>query len=211
MAVAEDFCKLLGRYRCAACGAPGAPICPPCSRDLVPAEDRRPPSGVDRLIAGFSYGAGARSLVLALKLRGLRAAAAPLAARLAGCVHRKGLSAEALTWVPGRRKDIARRGFDHAEVLARTLARAIGVPALGLLARKVDRPDQTELGAVARRANLEGAFAAERAPGRVALVDDLVTTGATAGACAAALRGAGAVEVELLAACSADLDRNAAP
>ena len=157
------------------------------------------------MIAGWSYEAGARSLVLALKLRGTRACAAPLVARLTDCVHRGGLGAGMLTWVPGRRKDISRRGFDHAEVLAREAAGAIGLPARPLLVRTGDRPDQTDLGAVGRRANLIGAFTARGAPARVALVDDLITTGATAEACAAALRGAGAREIELLVACSADL------
>jgi predicted amidophosphoribosyltransferase len=112
--------------------------------------------------------------------------------------------ASALTWVPGRRRDIRRRGFDHARELALRLAKELGLEALPLLGRRLDRPDQAGLSAEDRRSNLLGSFLSRPSPARVALVDDLITTGATATACALALKGAGAARIELLAACSAD-------
>jgi predicted amidophosphoribosyltransferase len=114
-----------------------------------------------------------------------------------------GLTAEVVTWVPGRANENRRRGLDHAEVLAAEVGRALGLPVRPLLIRTGHRPDQSSLGAAERWANLRGAFVAEECPERVALVDDLVTTGATASACARALRAAGALRVEVLAACSA--------
>jgi predicted amidophosphoribosyltransferase len=141
--------------------------------------------------------------VLGLKLDARRPFAEPLVAAMVDEVRRRGLDAGVVTWVPGRRRDIRRRGFDHAEVLARGLARRLGLGARSTLRRVDARPDQTTLSGAARRRNLRGAFAARPCPQTVALVDDLVTTGATASACAAALRRAGAPSVEVIAACRA--------
>jgi ComF family protein len=154
------------------------------------------------MLIGWDYSGPARALVLALKLRAQRTCARPLAEALATRVHRRGLRATALTWVPGRRGDIRRRGFDHAAEIARHLSRSLGLPAFPLLERRQERPDQTELSKEERRLNLEGAFRARASPIRIALVDDLITTGATATACALALKAAGAGSVDLLAACS---------
>ena len=155
------------------------------------------------MLAAWAYEGAARSLVLDLKLRGRRPAAAPLVAAMCEEVARPGVAGEALTWVPGRRSDALRRGFDHAEVLARSLAARLGLPAVALLERTSARPDQTALGAAERRLNLAGAFRARPWDRPVVVVDDLVTTGATARACAAALDVAGASQVEVLAACRA--------
>lgn len=95
------------------------------------------------------------------------------------------------------------RGFDHAEVIARRVASRLGLPLVGLLQRTATRPDQTTLSGLERRNNLIGAFRAGPCPRAVVLVDDLVTTGATASACAQALRSAGAVWVEAVAPCRA--------
>ena len=139
--------------------------------------------------------------MLALKLRGERAAAAELAGPMREAWLRAGLRGTVVTWVPGRRPDIRRRGFDHAELLARSVARRLGLAATPLLQRTSARPDQTRLGAAERRVNLAGAFRARPWGHPVVVVDDLVTTGATAAACAAALAEGGAPEVEVLAAC----------
>jgi ComF family protein len=103
---------------------------------------------------------------------------------------------------PRRRRE---RGFNQAELLAAALGRRYGlVVASGVLVRRKDTAPQTGLSAAARRANVAGAFAV-RHRGAVAgrllvLVDDVVTTGATARVCAALLRGAGATDVRLLSA-----------
>ncbi|MFN2524918.1 MAG: hypothetical protein ABR505_01425 [Actinomycetota bacterium] len=145
----------------------------------------------------------ARRLVLDLKVRGLQSAAEPLVAATHAFALARGLHGGVVTWVPGRRRDIRRRGFDHAEVLARGLARRLGLPAWPYLMRRAETPDQTSLGAADRRRSAAQAFSARRCAGAVVVVDDLVTTGATASACAAALRSAGARRIELVAACRA--------
>jgi len=188
--------------RCVGCGLLGSALCRTCQNALGgPLVPKVP--GVDRVVVGLPYRGPARSLVLDLKLRGDRTAAAPLAKAMIREVAAAGLLAEVVTWVPGRVPENRRRGLDHAGILAAHVGRGLGLPVHPLLHRTGERADQASLGAAERWANLHGAFAAAECPQRVALVDDLVTTGATAAACAGALRAAGATRIEVLAACSA--------
>jgi ComF family protein len=105
--------------------------------------------------------------------------------------------------VPLHPARLAERGFNQAALLARPLAGVLGARLEArALVRVRDTPPQTPLDVPARRANVRGAFAV-RSPacvrGRVCLlVDDVLTTGATAAACAQALGDAGAEEVSLL-------------
>jgi predicted amidophosphoribosyltransferase len=194
--------SFLGASGCAGCGAGSVVLCAGCRVDLArPLHAPRVP-GVQRVLAPWDYAGAARSLVLALKLRGRRAAAGPLADAMSAEALTEGLEGSVITWVPGRRVDTRARGYDHARVLAEEVGRRLGLPVAGLLRRAGHRrTDQSALGRVDRWANLEGAFTARRCPAAVVLVDDLVTTGATGGACAEALGNAGARTVELLAAC----------
>ena len=126
-----------------------------------------------------------------------------LAEATARSIQAAGTEAEVVTWVPGRRRDIRLRGFDHAELIAREIGARIGLPVVRLLERAMDRPDQTTLSSQARWTNLEGAFTPRGDARAVMLVDDLVTTGATAAACAAALKGRSTSCVEVAVPCRA--------
>ena len=170
---------------------------------MRPADPREAPPPVERLLCALDYSGAARSLVLDLKLRGRRGAAEPLADRMVDALARVGSGVRVVSWVPGRRPETRRRGFDHAAVLAHAVARRIGLSARPLLERVGGAIDQTSLSAVERWLNLEAAFTAGPCPEPVLVVDDLVTTGATLGSCARALAEAGSSEVEALVACSA--------
>ena len=112
-----------------------------------------------------------------------------------------------VTWVPLHRKKFRRRGFCQTELLARELSRRLGAPAKGgLLAHTGKGGAQArQEGAAAREHNAREAFSALPGRGdsrgrRVLLVDDVLTTGATARRCAELLKKAGAGEVRLAVA-----------
>jgi ComF family protein len=140
-----------------------------------------------------------------LKYGGERRLAEPLAAALAARWQAAGRAGDLITWVPvhpRRRRD---RGFDQAEELARRSAMALGWPVAHTVSRVTATTAQHGLGQQERLANLVGAFTVPP-PARAVvagrwpvLVDDVVTTGATLSACAAALRSAGAVGVSAIA------------
>jgi predicted amidophosphoribosyltransferase len=178
-------------------------LCASCRRSLRGPCEGPLPRGVAAVRVPWAYEGPARSLILSLKMRGLRAAAGPLIQAMVEASRLRGLSGSYVTWVPGHRADFRTRGFDHAEVLARGLARDLGLRPLRLLERRHPAKDQTALSAHDRALNVTGAFTATSSTPTVVLVDDLITTGATASACAQALRASGADRVEVVVPCRA--------
>jgi predicted amidophosphoribosyltransferase len=104
-----------------------------------------------------------------------------------------------VTWAPTTAVRRRQRGFDQAELLARAVARRLGLPCRSLLAR---RPGPPQTGrALAERRGGPGFRPRRAVSGRsVLIVDDVVTSGSTAAAAAGALRSAGARSVVVLAA-----------
>lgn len=150
-----------------------------------------------------------RRAVHRLKFAGWRPVAEALGAAMARSCD---LHADAITWVPLSRRRKAARGFDQALALARAVAPRLDLPLIPLLRRVADPGPQARRGGDERRRAMLDAFAGTRtAPARVLLVDDVLTTGATASSCAAALLEAGAREIHLLAACRSFTDRPAGP
>lgn len=171
---------------CARCGAPTAwPVerCRECA-------GRRLAFGSARAACG--YDEAARRLVHAWKERGLRRLAAEAARLVAERLPVPPV--EAITFVPAERGRRLERGHNPAEGLARELAVLWELPCLALLER--NRGGRQRGSSVAERRSVRGAFhAVAPSPRRVALVDDVYTTGATASTCATALRAAGARRV----------------
>ena len=113
-----------------------------------------------------------------------------------------------LTWIPISQKRLKKRGFDQVQLLAEKLGSELGVAPVATL-RKV-RHNQQQSGIVGyaqRKANVLGAYEAidpaALAGKRVLLLDDILTTGATAGECARVLLTAGAKEVKFAAVAAA--------
>jgi ComF family protein len=137
----------------------------------------------------------ARELVHGLKYAGWRVAARAMADVMVRELGGRIAAAEALVPVPLGRRRLRQRGYNQAEVLAAAVSARTGVPVrAGLLVRTRETRTQTALGPAERWTNVAAAFAAGERPAgtRVALVDDVLTTGATLAACAAALVAAGA-------------------
>jgi ComF family protein len=194
--------RFLGPPCCACCGLPfefemgEGSLCGACTAD-------RPL--YNRARAALAYDDASRDLVLRFK----HADRIDGAATFAGWMARAGAelvaAADIIAPVPLHRWRLVRRRYNQAAVLANAIGRARGklvVP--DLLVRRRATPSQGHLGRSQRRRNVAGAFSlhpgqAQVAKGaRILLVDDVLTTGATAEACVKALRNAGASAVDLL-------------
>ena len=190
--------------RCGACGLPLAQDAPACGDCL------REPPPFERTVCAVDYVFPWDHLIREFKFHGQVELADPLAQRLAAAVQARGDSAvgpvPSVQWVlpvPLSNQRLRERGYDQAWELARRVAAAQQLPARAdALVRTLDTVHQTELGRAARQRNLRAAFfvpGPQRAAlhnTRVALVDDVMTTGATLREAAAALRRAGVAAVE---------------
>lgn len=144
-------------------------------------------------MALLRYDGPARDLVSGLKYRNRRLGLRWLSAGLAGELLRRGVTVDVVTWAPTTSDHRRRRGHDHAALVARVVARSLGVPARPLLRR---HPGPAQTGRSARDRWADGprfSPMGQLVPGtRVLVVDDVVTTGATMARAASALRSAGA-------------------
>ena len=149
--------------------------------------------GVDEMWSGWSHEGGPADLVRALKYRRITAAVTAIADRMASVAAAAG-RADVVTWVPCSPTRHTERGFDPAELLARALARRLGLKARGLLRRLDDEP-QTARTREGRLAGPRIVLRRGRVRGSVLVVDDVCTTGSTLRVAAAALRAGGAAAV----------------
>jgi ComF family protein len=215
--------RLLLPARCLMCGAPGCEnldLCRPC-RDELPWNTkacrrcglpwvggvepdcgacRLSPPPFTRVHSPFCYRSPIDRLLPRFKFHGDLAAGALLASLMTWTLdpeHRP----QALVPVPLHRSRLRARGYDQALELARALAQAGAPPLLaGALHRARPTRAQSQLGAEARRGNVCGAFALRRGlqlPAHIALVDDVMTTGATVSECARVLLAGGVQRVDV--------------
>lgn len=146
--------------------------------------------------AAIAYEGVGQRFVGAWKEAGRRDLAGVAAEIVVGVVPRPAV--DGVTFVPGDPERRRRRGHVPAGRLADELARRWDLPVDGLLRRTRAVQPQRGLSLTERRRNVAGAFACESAAARLCLVDDVYTTGATASACASALRRGGARHVDVV-------------
>jgi ComF family protein len=211
------WCVLCGgpagtRDLCAGCEADlprNLPACPrcalPCAAPGTCATCMRHSPPWDAAFALLRYGYPADGLLKAFKF-GRQLAAGRVLGELMAEALRPGTRPELILPVPLHARRERERGFNQAEELARPVARALCVAVdVRLCVRVRATPPQSGLDARARRRNVRGAFTLRGALGaqHVAIIDDVVTTGATVAALAALLRRAGARRIEVWSAARA--------
>jgi len=184
--------------------APGD-VCPRCALPRTGRRCRRCPKGA-LIAATASFGpfeGTLREAVHVFKFEGDPGLGAPLGKLAARAARTLPADVDVVVPVPLHFSRLLGRGFNQSAVLARHVAGELGKPlVLDALSRARASAEQSGSSRTDRRANVRGAFVAKRARvagKRVLLVDDVLTTGATAHACALALQNAGAQPVYVVA------------
>ena len=209
--------ELLFPERCAVCALPGAALCEPCRGALLrlspPVCERCGSPGAwpvrrcaecsgrrlafARARSAIVYEERARALVRSWKEHGRRRLAVEAAALVADVISAPDV--DALAHVPGDPERAWKRGDVPPRGLALALAELWGLAHADLLRRTRSLERQRGLSLADRRRNVRGTVEATGdSPRRICLVDDVYTSGATADACASALRKAGARHVEVV-------------
>jgi ComF family protein len=215
----RDWCR---GALCEPCRQRFAPLqarCSSCARTLPAALPRcgacvRQASAFQRCITGADYTAPWDELIAGFKFHHKTELAAPLGELMQRAVeHADTPRAALLLPVPLSRERLRERGYNQAWELARRLARRLRVAARAdVLQRGRDTPHQVGMSRVEREHNLRDAFWVEPAQrwrlqgAHVALIDDVLTTGATAHAAALALTRAGAARVDVWVVARTPLD-----
>ena len=189
----ESKLPIIGAPRCHRCGNPGPNPC------LCIAEATRV-WPLDGMRSVFEFESPVREAVLAFKYSNLRSVGSVLSGYVGEMLTKDGLEFDVLAPVPLHKRRLRQRGYNQAEIIAQHLGERLGVKVDERLLNRVTYagPQARASTADERRTNVARAFqcdAGKLEDVRVAVVDDVTTTGATLRACAAALKRAGAGEV----------------
>ena len=207
MRVGEALLDLLFPPKCPFCQRllhdPRAPLCPNCQASLPWLTGRageRRGDFTQGCWSPLAYQAQVREAVQRYKFAPAPAYGRPFGLLMAQCARDQGVEAELVTWAPLSKKRRRKRGFDQGELLARTVGECLALPVLPLLEKSRHTVPQSSLpDGAARRANALGAYSllpgGRIEGGRVLLVDDVVTSGATLSECARLLCQGGAKQV----------------
>ena len=206
MSVQDVLGRLLFPPKCVLCGRLLEPeetdLCHTCRVDAPECGNRgRKFPFLDSWTAVWYYEGPARGSLLRFKFGGRRHYAKCYGRLLAMKLqedHPDGF--DLLTWVPTAPMRKLTRGYDHAELIAKAVAEELGVSATRLLKKvRNNRPQSGISGSAQRRANVLGVYRlcpeAEPEGKKILLIDDIITTGATAGEAARMLLTAGGSQV----------------
>ena len=151
-------------------------------------------------IAPFEYKEGVRDSLIRYKFNGAVAYGAVYADFILKSIDENQISCDIISWVPLHKKRLRERGYDQAEIIARALSKKLGVPCQRLLVKESVNKRQSSIdNREERKANVSGVYRCvskeELLGKRVLLVDDIITSGATVGECAAMLKAFGCTEI----------------
>ena len=206
--------RLLFPPKCVLCGKllekEESDLCRQCRVEApVYPNHKSAPQFLDSFAAVWYYEGNGRKSLLRYKFHNARSFAPAYGRFLAMKLlqtHPEGF--DVLTWVPVSRRRKFRRGYDQVELIARAVGTELGMSPVRLLKKiRHNRPQSGISDAAQRRANVLGAY--QMVPGqdisgkRILLLDDILTTGATAGEAARVLLTAGAKEVHCAAVAAA--------
>ena len=208
--------------RCSSCDAPGeSPFCPLCAETLIPVPAGCPVCGVPQdesllpalkprrcphcrerpprfaqASAAYLHGGALAEAIYRLKYERREDLGSALGVLFEACAVPK---SDVLVPIPLHPRRLRQRGYDQARLLAEGAARRFRLPVASLLQRVRETGQQVGRDRTSRERAVRGAFAAKGAilGVRICLIDDVLTTGATASAAAAALLDAGAARVEV--------------
>ena len=206
--------ELLFPPKCVLCGtllkAGETDLCRTCRTEAPEYPNRKIKlQFLDSFAAVWYYEGNVRRSLLRFKFQNARSYASCYGRMLAMKLLREYPEGfDVLTWVPVSRLRKLRRGYDQVELLAKAVGAELGMTPVPMLKKiRNNRPQSRLDSASARRANVLGAYklldGAQAKGKRVLLLDDILTTGATAGECARMLLSAGAKEVHCAAVAAA--------
>lgn len=205
----STFIDLLAPVLCPGCDLPCGvaerPFCAACAPLLeLPDASQRPPHGS---AAVYLYGGPIADALLRLKYAGRTDLAAPLGGLLAAAALAYAGRVDRVVPLPLHVSRLRERGYNQSALLARHVAAALGVP-LDVHTLQRVRPTRNQAGLPrdTRAENVRAAFVAKQSTrgGRILLIDDVRTTGATLAAGAQALLDAGHEEITTLALARAE-------
>lgn len=194
----------------------GERICPLCGEDLIAERcpnckgDKKPSLHFEKIVAPFGYSGFPRKWVIDYKDGGKPWLGENISYFIAESVT--GENADVITYVPTSKKAKRRRGFDNSEYLAKLVAKRLELPLEHALVRVKQAKDSPRLSREQRAVNVKSSFkvsdnlkAVALKDKNVILVDDLITTGATAEECALILKALGAKRVTVAVLCRTEL------
>ncbi|MDE6200937.1 MAG: ComF family protein [Clostridiales bacterium] len=181
----DNFCLRCGRHKIGI-----GDYCGECSEQSLHFDEAR---------SAVNYDGNAKKLIYRLKYGNAKYLANTLSQYLLDVLLLSDWQADCITYVPVHKSRQKRRGYNQAELLARSLAERTDLPCDNLLEKSVKTPNQARLNRAARLENLKDSFSViGKPPEHVILVDDVMTTGSTADECSRVLKRAGAKVVYVL-------------
>jgi ComF family protein len=188
--------------KCVCCGVEKGVddyLCPACAKELEALNAGESNVGGIKAFSLYNYDGLIKSLVTGYKYSGKKWLSRFMGDAMASRLRSLPISTDCVCNVPLHIKRRKSRGFDQSETIAKRISEVTDIPYIAALRRVRNTKTQTKLNEAQRRENISGAFeSAAMVSGNVLLIDDVLTTGATALECARVLKEAGAGNVYIM-------------